>query len=121
MQDKPVALVTGANKGIGCQTAKDLAAHRFTMLVGRVTSTTRDGREEGRSGCPLVFQFEVTNQGSIAAAAERIRNEFGFTSTSRQGVSHEGRRAVRSRRLYSRAAWESRLSTRWWRPRPHYS
>jgi len=30
MQDKPVALVTGANKGIGLQIAKNLSAHGFT-------------------------------------------------------------------------------------------
>jgi len=34
MQDKPVALVTGANKGIGLQIAKDLVAHGFIVLVG---------------------------------------------------------------------------------------
>ena len=32
----------------------------------------------------LALQLDVTNQGSIAAAAERLRSEFGFTSTSRQ-------------------------------------
>ena len=34
MQDKPVALVTGANRRAGFQIAKDLAAHGFTALVG---------------------------------------------------------------------------------------
>lgn len=39
MPDKPVALVTGANKGIGLQIAKDLAAHGFTVLVGSRNSS----------------------------------------------------------------------------------
>jgi len=34
MQDNPVALITGANKGIGLQIAKDLLGHGFTVVVG---------------------------------------------------------------------------------------
>jgi NAD(P)-dependent dehydrogenase (short-subunit alcohol dehydrogenase family) len=34
MQDKPVALVTWANQGIGLQIANDLVSHGFTVLVG---------------------------------------------------------------------------------------
>ncbi|TGW06020.1 SDR family NAD(P)-dependent oxidoreductase, partial [Mesorhizobium sp. M2D.F.Ca.ET.145.01.1.1] len=34
MLDRPVALVTGANQGIGLQIARDLVAHGFTVLVG---------------------------------------------------------------------------------------
>jgi NAD(P)-dependent dehydrogenase (short-subunit alcohol dehydrogenase family) len=33
-QDERVALVTGANQGIGLQIAKELAAKRFTVMIG---------------------------------------------------------------------------------------
>jgi NAD(P)-dependent dehydrogenase (short-subunit alcohol dehydrogenase family) len=77
MQDKLVALVTGANQGIGLQIAKDLAAHDFTVLVG-----SRDlarGKEAAKTidGDARVLQLDVTDKASIAAAAERVRNEFG--------------------------------------------
>jgi len=75
MHDKPVALVTGANQGIGLQIAKELAAKNLTVLVG-----SRDyarGQEAAKTidgdACPL--QIDVTDSASIAAAAERIRKE----------------------------------------------
>ena len=37
MQEKRVALVTGANQGVGLQVAKDLVANGFTVLVGSRT------------------------------------------------------------------------------------
>jgi NAD(P)-dependent dehydrogenase (short-subunit alcohol dehydrogenase family) len=77
MSDKPVALVTGANKGIGLQIAKDLVAHGFTVLVGS------RNRENGESAAKEIgesahaLQLDVTNQESITAAADRIKSEFG--------------------------------------------
>ena len=76
MQDKPVALVTGANQGIGLQIAKDMASHGFTVLVG-----SRD-LERGRAAAKEVgpdahaVQLDVTDRASIDAAAERVRSEF---------------------------------------------
>jgi NAD(P)-dependent dehydrogenase (short-subunit alcohol dehydrogenase family) len=77
MQEKLVALVTGANKGIGLQIARDLAAHGFTVLVG--SRSLKDGETAAKSigEDARALQLDVTNQASIAAAAERIRNELG--------------------------------------------
>jgi NAD(P)-dependent dehydrogenase (short-subunit alcohol dehydrogenase family) len=77
MQDKRVALVTGANQGIGLQIAKDLVAHGFTVLVGsrNLERGEAAAREVGSGAHAL--QLDVTDQPSIAAAAERIRSEFG--------------------------------------------
>ena len=77
MQNKPVALVTGANQGIGLQIAKDLVTHGFTVLVG--SRNLERGEAAARSVGPdaHALQLDVTDQASITAAAERIRNEFG--------------------------------------------
>jgi len=77
MQDKPVALVTGANKGIGLQIAKDLVAHGFTVLVGSRNLAQGETAATSVGADAHALQLDVTDQASIAAAAERIRNEFG--------------------------------------------
>ena len=77
MQDKPVALVTGANQGIGLQIAKDLAAHGFTVLVG--SRNFENGRTAAHSvgADARAVQLDVTDQASITAAAALIRSELG--------------------------------------------
>ncbi|SIO66564.1 NADP-dependent 3-hydroxy acid dehydrogenase YdfG [Singulisphaera sp. GP187] len=77
MQDEPVALVTGANQGIGLQIAKDLAAHGFTVLVGSRSLERGEAAANTIEGDAHAIQLDVTDPASIAAAAERIRNEFG--------------------------------------------
>ena len=77
MHDKPVALVTGANQGIGLQIAKDLAARGVTVLVGSRSLERGEAaaREVGLDAFAL--QLDVTDQASITSAAERVQNEFG--------------------------------------------
>jgi NAD(P)-dependent dehydrogenase (short-subunit alcohol dehydrogenase family) len=76
MQDKPVALVTGANQGIGLQIAKDLAAQGFTVLVG--SRNLERGEAAARQVGPdaVALQLDVRDQTSVTAAAERVRYEF---------------------------------------------
>lgn len=77
MEHKRIALITGANQGVGFQVAKELAGDGVTVLLGArdFAKGKTAAREIGERGVPL--QLDVTDQGSIAAAAERIRAEFG--------------------------------------------
>ncbi len=93
MQDKPVALVTGANKGIGLQIAKDLTAHGFTVLVG---SRNLDNGETAAKTIGVeahALQLDVTDQASITAAAAHIRKEFSRLDVlvNNAGISHPGK------------------------------
>jgi NAD(P)-dependent dehydrogenase (short-subunit alcohol dehydrogenase family) len=89
---KPVALVTGANQGIGLQVAKELVANGYTVLVG--SRNLENGETAAKSIGPdaHAIQLDVTHQSSIAAAAERIRNEFGRLDLliNNAAISHAG-------------------------------
>jgi NAD(P)-dependent dehydrogenase (short-subunit alcohol dehydrogenase family) len=93
MQDKPVALVTGANKGIGLQIAKELAAHDFIVLIGSRSLEHGETAAKSVGADARALQLDVTNQASIAAAAERIRNELGRLDVlvNNAGISHAGK------------------------------
>lgn len=77
MSNKPVALVTGANQGIGLQVAKELAAKDFTVLVGSRDLSRGGSAANEIAGDAHAVQIDVTDQASITAAAARIRTEFG--------------------------------------------
>ena len=74
---KRLALVTGANQGVGLQVAKELVANGLTVLVG--SRNYERGEKAAREIGPgaIALQLDVTDRASIAAAAERIRKEFG--------------------------------------------
>lgn len=93
MQDKPVALITGANKGIGRQIAKDLATNGFTVLVGSRNFENGETAAKGIGADAHALQLDVTDQASISAAAEQIRNEFGRLDVlvNNAGISHAGK------------------------------
>jgi NAD(P)-dependent dehydrogenase (short-subunit alcohol dehydrogenase family) len=77
MQNKRVALVTGANQGIGLQIAKELAAKNFTVLVGSRNLARGEEAAKTIDGDARAIQLDVTDRASIAAAAKRIREELG--------------------------------------------
>lgn len=75
--DTPVALVTGANQGIGLQIAKDMVRNGFTVLVGarNFERGAAAAKDIGPQAHPL--QLDVTDQLSITQAAAHLDRTFG--------------------------------------------
>jgi NAD(P)-dependent dehydrogenase (short-subunit alcohol dehydrogenase family) len=112
MQDKPVALVTGANQGIGLQIAKDMVAHGFSVLIG---SRDLDRGQDAASGIgpdAHALQLDVTDHASIAAAAKRVGKEFRRLDVLIQNaaISNTTKRPEQSVAEYSKTVRPSTVS-----------
>jgi NAD(P)-dependent dehydrogenase (short-subunit alcohol dehydrogenase family) len=112
MHGKLVALVTGANQGVGLQVAKELVAHGRTVLVG-----SRDlgkGEVAAREIGPgaIALQLDVTDAASIAAAAARVRNEFGRLDllVNNAAISNTSKRPGESVEEYAKSTRASVVS-----------
>ena len=77
MPNERIALVTGANQGVGLQVAKELVANGVTVLVGSRDFTRGEAAAKGIGSGAIAVHLDVTDAASIAAAAERVRKEFG--------------------------------------------
>jgi NAD(P)-dependent dehydrogenase (short-subunit alcohol dehydrogenase family) len=94
MSEKRIALVTGANQGVGFQVAKELAANGVTVYLGsRDLERGQAAATEIGAGATAI-QIDVTNLDSIAAAATRIRSDFGRLDllVNNAGISKTGDR-----------------------------
>ena len=75
-----VALVSGANRGIGLEISRRLAAEGVTVLVGARDETKAKGAVEEISGPDLDLRprvLDVTDDGSVGELAENVDEEFG--------------------------------------------
>ena len=80
MNDHKIALITGANKGIGLEIARQLGMQGIAVLIG-VRDENR-GREaaqklQAEKIDARAVRLDVTDQSTIDAAAQHIESEFG--------------------------------------------
>ncbi|MGH3446626.1 MAG: SDR family NAD(P)-dependent oxidoreductase [Nocardioidaceae bacterium] len=74
-----IALVTGANKGLGYETARRLATDGWTVLLGSRDKErgTRAATEPSAVGDVHYVEVDVTSRASVEAAADRVAVEHG--------------------------------------------
>jgi NAD(P)-dependent dehydrogenase (short-subunit alcohol dehydrogenase family) len=80
MSSKKIALITGANKGIGLETARQLGQQGITVLAGardeaKSNQAAEELRKAGLDAHGIVI--DVNNAGSIQKAAARIERDYG--------------------------------------------
>ena len=75
-----IVLITGANKGLGLEAARQLAARGCTILLGARDSARGQSAAAALAaggGDVRFVQIDVTSDDSVAAAADWVANEIG--------------------------------------------
>ncbi|MBB1151727.1 MULTISPECIES: SDR family NAD(P)-dependent oxidoreductase [Amycolatopsis] len=80
MSAETIALVTGANKGVGLATARQLAERGLTVLLGsrdaeRGASAAKELAEDGLSVRPV--RIDITDDASVNDAAALVERDYG--------------------------------------------
>jgi len=101
--DKSIALVTGANKGIGIQIARQLAGAGLTVYLGSRDATRGERAVEEIGGDARLLVLDVTDAASIAGAARQVETLDILVNNA--GISGDDRTADREdvgafRRIY---------------------
>ncbi|MBP1653212.1 MAG: family NAD(P)-dependent oxidoreductase [Bacteroidetes bacterium] len=93
---KRIALITGANQGVGFQLAKELAAHGHIVLVGSRNYQNGETAAQSIGAGAIPIQLDVTDATSIQAAAKRIESEFGRLDllVNNAAISRSGRNEI---------------------------
>jgi NAD(P)-dependent dehydrogenase (short-subunit alcohol dehydrogenase family) len=112
MHGNRVALVTGANQGVGLQVARELVANGLTVLVGSRNFERGEAAAKEIGPGAVALQLDVTDGDSIAAAAEHIRNEIGRLDllVNNAGISKTTTQGSLSLQEYAKTKYPSNAS-----------
>lgn len=88
-----IALVTGANTGVGFQIAKALAENNYTVYVGARNLEKGKKAAEQLGENAIAIELDVTVENTIKSAAEAIEKEHGLLDllVNNAGISHAGK------------------------------
>lgn len=76
-ENSRIALITGANQGIGLQIATDLAANGLTVLLASRNPDRGKAAAQTVAGDVHPIQLDVTDEASIHAAVAEVEQRFG--------------------------------------------
>jgi NAD(P)-dependent dehydrogenase (short-subunit alcohol dehydrogenase family) len=107
--NQPVALITGANQGIGFQIAKALVANGYIVYVGSRNLANGEAAAVEIGVPARAIQLDVTLPSTISAAVERIEKETGRLDLLVNNAAIA--RAEKPARTLEEAAGSGRAST----------